>query len=58
MAQRIINAYEVYYRRDGRKQSRLFTSERQAQLFRSELKKNNRKFLGARPLQLAEVEKA
>lgn len=53
---RIIDGYEVYFGRRGKKRSAIFDSEANAISFRNRLRMNKRKFLGMRPVRLAEVE--
>jgi hypothetical protein len=52
---RTINAYEVYYRKNGEKRSKLLNNVREVNAFRRSLTRNKRKFLGSRELQLVEV---
>lgn len=52
---RVISAYEVYYRRDGEKRSVLANSKKQANRIRDNIINNKRKFLGVRPVRLVEV---
>ncbi len=46
---------EVFYRRAGKKLSRLFLSKIDEHKFRSKLKKNRRKYLGTRNVTLVEL---
>jgi hypothetical protein len=55
MANRVINAHEVYYRKNGKKLSKLLNSVREVNAFKRNLARNKRKFLGNRPVQLVEV---
>lgn len=52
---RVINAFEVYFRRDGEKRAVLKNNLKEVQEFKSNLAANRRKFLGYRPVKLAEV---
>lgn len=52
---RVINAYELYYRRNGEKRSVLLNSKREVNRFKRLLKRNRRKYLGSRQLELVEV---
>jgi hypothetical protein len=53
--QRIIDAFEVYFRRDGEKRSVLKNSLNEVNTFRAQLDFNKRKFLGYRQVKLVEV---
>ena len=52
---RVINAFEVYFRRDGVKKAVLKNSLTEVQNFKRTLRFNKRKFLGYRPVKLAEL---
>lgn len=53
---RVLNAWEVYYRRAGKKMSRLCQTKTEAKLVGNYLKYvDRRKLLGVRQVQLAEV---
>ena len=52
---RVINAFEVYFRRDGEKKAVLRTSLTEVNRLRLDLKFNKRKFLGYRPVKLVEL---
>lgn len=52
---RVINVYEVYFRRDNKKQAVLVNSRREANQKRADLKKQHRKFLGMREVSLIEL---
>lgn len=53
---RVLNVYEVYYRRNGEKRSVIRNNRAEAERFRNKLRLNKRKFLGMRPVKLVEVE--
>lgn len=50
------DAYVVYFRRNGVKREVLANSRVEANRIRRHLKKNRRKFLGMRPVVLAEID--
>ncbi len=50
------NVYELYFRRDGKKQAVICNSIREVGRRRRTLAKNRRKFLGYRPVKLVEVQ--
>lgn len=52
---RVIEAYELYYRKDGQKYSVLLNNKTQVKRFKERLKVQRRKYLGSRPLKLVEV---
>jgi hypothetical protein len=52
---RVIDAYELYYRRNGEKRSVLCNTYQEVLNRRLQLKKNKRKFLGYRKVTLGEV---
>ena len=53
--QRVISAFEVYFRRDGEKRAVLKNSLNEVNTFRTQLDLNKRKFLGYRPVKLVEA---
>ncbi len=55
---RTINAFEVYFRRDGEKRSVLRSTKEEVNRYIEQLKCNRRKYLGHREVELMEVSNA
>lgn len=49
----VLNAYEVSYRRDGEDRTKIVGSLRQANLYRRQLIRNKRKFIGIKPVSVS-----
>ena len=54
-SQRVINAFEVYFKRDGEKRSVLKNNINEVREFKANLFYNKRKFLGYRQVKLVEA---
>jgi hypothetical protein len=55
VSNRIIEAYELYYRKNGQKREVLLNTPAEVSRFKAKLKRNKRKYLGNRPVRLVEV---
>jgi hypothetical protein len=53
---RVINAYEAYFRKNGEKRSILLNSKREVTEFERQLQRNHRKYLGSREVRLVELQ--
>jgi hypothetical protein len=54
-ANRVISAYEVFFKKNGVKRSRLLNTPREVAAYRRQLRDNKRKFLGSRQVNLVEL---
>lgn len=55
VSNRVIEAYELYFRKNGEKRNVILNSHNEVNNFKSKLKRNKRKYLGSRKIRLVEV---
>lgn len=55
VSSRVIEAYELYFRKNGEKRNVILNSHNEVNSFKSKLKRNKRKYLGSRKVRLVEV---
>ena len=55
VSSRVIDAYELYFRKNGEKRNVLLNSHAEVNSFKSKLRRNKRKYLGSRKVRLVEI---